>query len=146
MTPRVRLIVAAALFFGWLAWLGVTALTKSRTPAVSHAQAAGADAAVVAELKADADGMPATAKVTEVLTAGGPAAGAVVVENLPKAKGFAGDGKYLLLLSKTGSGYRLTGQQRSPGADLDGVGPPLIYSWNDTTDADLRKQVKALFP
>jgi hypothetical protein len=46
------LIVAAVLFVGWLSWLGYAALTKSRAPVVSHAQAATAPVAVVAELTA----------------------------------------------------------------------------------------------
>lgn len=143
MTPRVRLIVAAALFLGWLTWLSVTALTKSRAPVVSHAQAAVADVAVVADLTAGEGGAPAAdATVTESLSAGGPAAGPIEVAELTKAQGFAGPGKYLLLLSKTGSGYRLTDQQPWPGANLG----PRVYPWTDATADDLRAQVKKLVP
>ena len=151
MTPRVRLLVAAALFVGWLGWLGFTAVTKSRAPVVSRAQAAGADAVVVADLTAGEDGAPAAvATVIESLREGGPAAGSIVVANLPKASGYSGPGKYLLLLNKDAPDgpplYRLTGQQRSPGADMADVGPPRIYPWTDKTADDMRKQVKKLFP
>lgn len=147
---RLRLIVAAALFVGWLGWLGVTALTKTRAPAVSHAQAAGADAAVVVRLEAGEGDAPTTAAtVEEPLTASAPT-GTIIVTNLPKASGYTGPGKYLLLLSKESPDgpplYRITGQQRSPGADIADVGPPRIYPWTDATAADIRKQVKALFP
>lgn len=151
MTPRARLIVAAALFVGWLGWLGYTALNKSRAPAVSRAQATGASVAVIADLTATEGGAPAAdASVTEVLTANGPAAGKIVVANLPTASGFAGSGRYLLLLTQDGPDgtplYRLAGPQRSPGADIADTAPPRIYLWTKDTDADLRQQVRKLFP
>ena len=53
---KVVLAVAAALFIGWLGWLAVTALTKSREPVVSRAQAAAAGVPVRAKLEmADPD-------------------------------------------------------------------------------------------
>ncbi len=124
MTPRVRLLIAAALFVGWLGWLGFTALTKSRAPVVSRAQAAGASVPVVAELTTGEDGRavfmvrqpphpmvtelkekgdrPAIIlKVAEQLTPTGPEAGAEIgVTNLPSCTGYTGPGKYLLLLNK----------------------------------------------
>ena len=36
MSKRVRLIIAATLFIGWLGGLSITALTKSRAPTVSR--------------------------------------------------------------------------------------------------------------
>lgn len=123
---RVRLIAAAALFVGWLSWLGYTALTKSHSPVVSHAQAAGAAVAVVAELTTGADGRPVfvlrqdapqgravtelkekadrpavTVKVSEVLKGGGLEPGTTIgVTNLPSCVGYSGPGTYLLLLNK----------------------------------------------
>jgi hypothetical protein len=145
---RVRLALAAALFFGWLGLLGYTAYNKSRAPIVSRAQAAATPVAVRAKLTDGGDGRPAPrAEVLAKLTASGPPAGPILVPNLPNASGFAGTGEYLLLLSPAVSldgadTYRLTGQQRSPGADLDGVGPPKIYEWS----ADVEAQVRRLFP
>ena len=177
---RIRLFLATALFLCWIGWLAVTALTKSRAPTVSRAQAAAATVAVVADLEAgkvdresvvirlgpnqgqmvdvlkeEADKPAFVVAVVESLTPGGPEAGKKLgVVNLSKAAGYSGPGPYLLLLNKDPSDglmngqplYILVGQQRSPGADLDGVGPPMIYPWTDKTRDDLRAQVKHLFP
>src|SRR5436305_5167256 len=65
--PRAKafLAVSAVLLFGWLAWLSSAALTKSREPAVSRAQAAVAKLPVVAKVDADEKGAP-VARVTVV--------------------------------------------------------------------------------
>src|SRR5438067_2338177 len=98
---RVRLVVAFALFAGWMGWLTYTALEKSRAPVVSRAQAAVASHPVWAEVAAGPDGKPAArAKVDAPLTDRGPAAGTEIdVANLPDVQGFVGPGKYLLLLT-----------------------------------------------
>jgi hypothetical protein len=86
---KVRLIVASALFFGWLGWLGYTALSKSRAPVVSRAQAAATTTPVVAELT-DVEGSPnVLVKVIEPLAAGGPTSETLIeVSNLKdKASG-----------------------------------------------------------
>jgi len=141
MNPRWRLVLAAAAFIGWLSYLGYAALRKSREPAISRAQAAAAKFALVAELKDGTDQKPDMhVVVKETLTPGnGPAADAEIdVENLPGAAGYSGAGRYLLFL--TAPPYTLVGQQRSPGNDLTGVGPPLIYRWSE----DMRKQFELL--
>ncbi len=125
MGKRIRLIVAAFLFVGWLGWLGATALTKSHAPVVSRVQAANATVAVVAELTNGEDGRavhlirqvpqlgpqpvalnekadrPAImVKVVETLK-GGPAPDTQIgVANLPDCVGYTGPGRYLLLLNK----------------------------------------------
>jgi hypothetical protein len=168
---RVRLIVAAVLLVGWLGWLSYTALTKSRAPTVSHAQAAAASVPVVAELKAGeqdrssflhqgpgelvelkarADKPAYVVIVRERLDpTGPPVAETIGVANLPAAAGYAGPGEYLLLLNPEPGAlldghpaYKLVGQQRSPGADLADVGPPKIYPWSP----DVRKQAAKLYP
>jgi hypothetical protein len=79
--------------------------------------------------------------------------GEIAVLNLPASTGYAGPGQYLLLLNRDGEAevetpggsrpaYTIAGQQRSPGADLDGVGPPMIYRWGE----GVRAQVKQMFP
>jgi len=148
MSKRVRLIVAAVLFVGWLGWLSIAAITKSRAPTVSRAQAAVATVPVVAKLKTGENGKPeTTATVVERIKEDGPAVGTeIVVTNLSEATGFSGPGPYLLLLTSVKSdgqsNYLLVGQQRSPGTDLTDVGPPKIYPWSE----DVRKQVVRLFP
>jgi hypothetical protein len=142
MSPRWRLILAAVALVGWLGFLGFAAATKSRAPTVSRAQAAAATTAVVAELGANPDGAPTTqATVVERLTKDAPE-GAVEVVNLPDARGFAGPGRYLLLLTMERGKYVVVGQQRSPGNDVSGVGKPMIYPWTD----DVRKQAEKLIP
>ncbi|MBY0512306.1 MAG: hypothetical protein K2P78_00155 [Gemmataceae bacterium] len=155
MTPRVRLVVAAALFLGWIGWLSYAALSKSRGPVVSRAQAAATTQVIVAEVKAGEDGKPTQfVTVVERLTEAGPADGSeAFVTNLPSASGFTGPGKYVLLLTPDSSAvqvraggplltpYAVVGQQRSPGYEMNGVGPPVIYP--DTPD--VRAQVARLF-
>lgn len=128
------LIVATVLLLGWFAWLGYTALTKTREPIVSHAQAAAATASVVATLtageegkesqlvrpggiqghttavlRAQADKPAFLVTVKEPLTNNAPAVGTVIgVWNLPACSGYDGPGDYLLLLAP------------EPGAKIDG--------------------------
>ena len=121
---KVFLAVSAALFLGWLGWLAVTALNKSREPIVSHAQAAAAgvpvraklemaepdreslllrhtlNGQVVTPLKGQADKPAFVVEVIEQLRPKGPAAGTKIgVTNLPACTGFTGPGEYLLLLN-----------------------------------------------
>ena len=140
MSGRWRLVLAAAAFIAWLSYLGYAALTKSRGPVVSHAQMAATAHAIVAEVKATSDGKPdRQVKVEEDLSSKGPSPGTTIeVENLSRVSGFTGPGQYLLLLSD--SPYTVVGQQRSPGNDLSGVGPPLIYPWSE----DVKRQYQSL--
>ncbi|MBX9582939.1 MAG: hypothetical protein K2X87_21740 [Gemmataceae bacterium] len=143
---RVRLAVVAALFLGWMGWLGYAALSKNRGPVVSRAAAAAATHPVVAAVASDAEGRPVTkVEVKKNLLADRPAAGAVVeVVNLPAADGYTVDGEYLLLLAKDrgGDGYAVVGRQRSPGYDPSTAGRPVIYPWTPAVEAQARR----LFP
>lgn len=134
MSAKLRLVLAAAAFLGWLGWLGYAALTKSRDPIVSRAQAAAATCAIVAEVTA----LDKPVQALELLWGETPVGDGPV--NLADAKGFTGPGKYLLYLAPRIGGWGVVGQQRSPGNDLSGFGPPLIYPWTD----DVRKQAEAL--
>lgn len=153
---RLRLIAAAALFLGWMGWLGYTAVVKYRGPVVSQVQVAAASHIVVAEVRAGPDEKPAPeVKVVESLKAGSPAVGAsIYVANLPEAKGFTGPGHYLLLLGENPLPrsipidgrdvpmFSLVGVQRSPGYELSGTGSPTIYPMTE----EIRAQVKKLVP
>ena len=179
MSKRIRLIVAAVLFVGWLGWLGATALTKSHAPIISRAQAAGATVVVVADLTTGEDGRvvhlirqvpqqgafplalsekadrPAlVVKVLQSLKDGPAPEAQIGVANLPDCVGYAGPGRYLLLLNKDAAShfegnrdaYLLAERPRLPGTDPSAVGLPVIYPWSDKTEADLLDQVKKLFP
>jgi hypothetical protein len=160
------LLVTAVLFIGWLSWLGFLALTKSSAPLVSHAQAAAATRAVRAKLTTGDDGRPRDdVTVVECLairtTNDQPPLlkelapnSQITVTNLPSCAGYSGEGEYLLLLGRDARDgpavegrpvYYVVGQQRSPGADLANIGPPMIYRWSDETAGDLQRQVKRLF-
>jgi hypothetical protein len=150
-----RLAIAAAVFLGWLGWLGYAALSKSRAPVVSRAQASATTHPVVAEVQYGGEGKPGTrVKVVQSLTEKGPAADTeLFVPNLTGAAGYVGPGQDLLLLmpdpqivkfaveGRELPAYAVVGQQRSPGFDLAGVGPPLIYRWSP----DVEAQALALF-
>lgn len=141
---KLRLAGSIVLLLGWFTWLGSTALTKSREPVVSRAQAAAAPVAVVAELSGSGEVANAQVVVKESLTAASPPVGAViVVKNLPVCTGFHGPGEYLLLLQPLGAeDFVVVGQQNSPGARLEGVGAPKIYAWGPA----VRAQVLRFFP
>ncbi|HSQ58000.1 MAG TPA: hypothetical protein VLM40_19910 [Gemmata sp.] len=141
MSPRWRLVLASAAFLAWMGYLGYAAITKSRAPTVSHIQAAAADAAVVAELT---DGPTAVVDVVETLWGDVPQ-GRLEILNLATPpgdappRGFAGPGKYLLLLKRHGDVWAIVGPQRSPGDPVD-PSVVMIYPWSE----DVRRQVESL--
>jgi len=141
---RIRLIVAAALFLGWMVWLALAVADKGSADPVSRAQLAEATILVTAEVTA-VEGKPgAKVKVVKRLSATGPAEGTEIdVANLPQAvvpgKGFPGDGVYLLpLVPRDGSGFNLAGLPRSPGYEATNPAHPSIYPWNAATQTQLR--------
>ncbi|MCS6865201.1 MAG: hypothetical protein RMJ56_13260 [Gemmataceae bacterium] len=140
---KVGLAASAILLVAWFAWLGHTALTKSREPVVSRAQAAAAVVVVVAELDGTGDSANPQARVKESLTTPSPPVGQViVVKNLPICTGFGGPGEYLLLLQPLGEGeFVVVGPQNSPAARLEGISSPKIYRWGPA----VRAQVLRLF-
>lgn len=147
--PRLRLVLAVALFVGWLGWLGYAAVNKGRGPVVSRSAAAVATHPVVAAVQAGAGDLEGKAgdraAVVESLRPGGPAVGAELeVLNLPAAAGYVGAGKYLLLLTKDpiGNGYSVVRRPRSPGGEADPSAPPVIYPW---ADDGVKAQARVLF-
>jgi hypothetical protein len=153
---RLRLLLASLAFAGWLSWLGVTALTKSRAPIISRAQASVATVPVRARVTtALNDTRPAPlVSVVEQLTPAGPPAGASIhIRNLPLCTGYTGDGEYLLLLIRDADApsdkhpeYFLEGYPRSPGSRESAGSIAPIYPWTEKTDPELRAQLRRLFP
>ncbi len=173
MNPRTRLVIAAVAFVSWLGWLGYSALTKSRAPVVSRAQAASASWPIVVELSNGEDGKsvfllrqlndqnplfemkeksdkPAyIAKVVETLVPNGPAEGTQIgITNIPSCAGYTGPGRYLLLLNAD-EGSRV---ENHPAYTLVGQqrspGADLTNIGSPRVYAwseDVRKQVRALF-
>lgn len=148
---RLRLVVATALFAGWLVWLAVAVRQKGTVQIVSPAQLTAATHLVVAEVGTGPDGQPLpTAVVKEVLRApdNDRPTGEITVGQLPSAvtplpvngeSRTPPAGEYLLPLVRDGAGFRLAGLPRSPG--FEGATPdrPRIYPWTADVQAQLRK-------
>ncbi len=145
---RIRLVLAALAFFGWLAWLATAVWKNGNVPVVSRAQLTAATCLVLADLTLDDQNLPVSKiAVTSVISGTGPAVGETVdVINLPKA---IAAGKYAtpvpgvhaIPLSKTPDGaYRIAGLPPSPGYNVTEPDRPLIYPWNE----DVKKQLRSL--
>ncbi len=146
---RIQLIVAAALFAGWVSWLGYTVSQKGRTAVLSRAQLTAATHLLVADVTLTPEGLPSTTvKVVQVLRGGGTPGSDVEVLNLPSTlppgeKEFPGSGTYLLAVVGDGKSYTLAGLPSSPGYDAAAYGTkgrPPVYPWTD----DTRLQLKGL--
>lgn len=141
---RLQLAAAAALFVGWIAWLGYAVSQKDRAAVVSRAQLTAATHLLVADVAVDAEGLPTpTAKITEVLRGDGPKAGdAVEVLNLPTALPPGATavpaGPYLLAVVGDGKTYKLAGVPVSPGYEAVTPPRPQVYAWTADTRAQLR--------
>ena len=143
---RVRLIVAAALFGGWMLWLALAVLDKGKVDPVSRAQLTEANILVTAEVVAGPDGKPSgKVKIAKRISTAGPVEGSEIeVANLPQAvvpdKGFPGTGIYLLpLVTRDNLIFSIAGLPRSPGYEAITNPPhPRIYPWTEATQAQLR--------
>lgn len=144
---RLRLIVAALLFFGWLGWLAYAVSQKGTVQIVSRAQTTGAPLWVVATITVGPDGLPNVKATVKETLKGDAITGEIEVANLRSAlipvasadgtrTPIAGD--YLLALERVGDRtYRVAGLPRSPGYEAREAASPLIYPWTD----DVRKQI-----
>lgn len=148
---RLRLVVAAAAFLGWLGWLGHAVLNKGTVQIVSRAQLTAATYLVVADVTT-ANNLPAPAvTVKQVLRspAGEAVPATLTVRNLPKAATplpAAGEsrtppaGEYLLPLVRDADGFAVAGLPRSPGYDgAPDPERPIVYPWAADVQAQLRK-------
>ncbi len=143
---RIRLIVAAVAFAGWMVWLMLAVLDKGTADPISRAQLTEASVLVAAEVVAGPDGKPSgKVKIAQRIGDAGPPVGTEIeVANLPQAvvpnKGFPGPGTYLLaLVTRDNLIYTIAGLPRSPGYEAIPNPPhPSIYPWSDATRAQLR--------
>ena len=148
---RIRLIVFAAAFVGWLAWLGYAVTQRGTAPIVSRAQLIGATDLIVAGVTTGRDGTPATQVTVREAVRGGDGIGTgdtLTVANLPAAivpaetgEEFQNlpEGDYLLPLVKVSDGtYRVAGLPRSPGLEPAAPARPVVYTWSDATREQLR--------
>ncbi len=147
---RIRLVVVATLFLGWMIWLALTVMDKGKVDPLSRAQLAEATMLVAAEVTADADGKPQSkVKIVKRIGESGPSEGSEIeVTNLPQSvvpdKGFPGTGTYLLpLVSRDNLLFSIAGLPRSPGFEAvnSSTHPlihPSIYPWTDSLQTQLR--------
>lgn len=164
------LLVAAAAFVGWIAYLGYAVARHRLNPPdiVSRSQLTEAGYVAVVEVTFDGDQPAATATVAHRLSGDGPESGPITVTNLPSAttpanQPLPGGGRYLVALvgdgfdPRTGP-YKIAGWPRGlgestvqPGTELKDhegksfnppkrVRPPLAYPWTDA----VQKQMTAL--
>lgn len=145
---RLRLVLAAAAFLGWIGWLGYAVSQSGRTAVVSRAQIVGATHGVVAEVTVDGEGLPGeTATVKEsVLGPALPAGSTIAVLNLrsalPAGAKEISPGTYLLFLVGDGKSYRIVGTPASPGYEPAAAARPAIYPWTPETRSQIQSLLK----
>jgi hypothetical protein len=143
-SPRVRLVVAAVLFAGWVLYLGFLAATTTQPRVLSRPQFLVSDLYVIADVGGDAENPSDTVTVVE---AGGPGAGrkevrpgaelrVALLAKADKDHGWDGPNQYILPLTRLANGtYMLTPLPRSPGYSGDGM--PRLYE----ATAETRRQL-----
>jgi hypothetical protein len=137
-----RLVLAAALFLGWIGWLAYLAATTTHPVVLARPQFLVAGLDVIAEVQ-ERDGKPVpVVQVREVLWPRDDRLGDTLrVTNLPECEGWAGAGSYLLPLVKDGDSYRVPSIPRSPGFEPEKHGQPRIYPDTPQT-REQEKQVR----
>ncbi len=119
---KIRLIIAVVLFFGWVGWLVYVAAAKRYTIVLSRPQFFVSNAWIVANLKGMSS--PETiVTVEEVIWTSGEhkklTKGAEIkvfdLDKVGNEQNWVGPGLYILPLSSSGNGYRLTRTPPSPG-------------------------------
>lgn len=146
---RLRLLIAAGLFCGWLGYLGYLALGHTRPPVLSHAQMLVATHFVKAEVALDNAGKPEP--VVQVRESFGPQRvqdEKIAIDNLADARLAGGQpkpigagGAYLLLLRAKGLGHyevvpAPSGQRTDPGALR-----LWVYPWNPEIERQLKERL-----
>ena len=147
---RIRLVIAAVLFFGWLAWLGVAVGQKGTVQIVSSAQLTAATHVVVGTVTLDASGRAdPKVQIREVFRSldADKIQGGITIERVDKcvtplpvngSRDLAA-GDYLFLLIKDGTTFRVAGLPRSPGVEASTPERPIAYPWTEDVKAQLRK-------
>lgn len=124
---RIRLITIACVLAAWLGWLGYLVAVSSHPVVLSQPQFLMSALDVLADVKADTNGRPASKVLVQVIHR--PSAGAsalvgteITVVNLPeatRATGWKGPGQYILPLIQDGAFYRVAAIPFSAGYHPD---------------------------
>jgi hypothetical protein len=146
---RIRLVVAAVLFVGWLGYLGFLALGHAQPPLLSHSQMLVATHFVKADVALDSAGKPE--RVVQVRESFGnrPVQDEkIAVDNLAEArvpggkpKPLTAAGTYLLLLRQTGPG-RFEVVAATSGQRVDSLSQQYwVYPWSEEIERQLRDRL-----
>ncbi|MCE9532161.1 MAG: hypothetical protein K8T89_13730 [Planctomycetes bacterium] len=144
---RLRLIVAATLFVGWLFYLGYLALGHGKAVVVSRSQLLQTVSAVKAEVTLNSAGKPNSRVEIRETIAGSPLdAGEIEIENMGEAKLPGGKplqvgGTFVLLLENSRVGkFRIAAPSTGQGPDSSSK-LFLVYPWSQEVDGQVRKQL-----
>jgi hypothetical protein len=143
---RVRLVIAAIAFFGWLGYLAYTVSQNGHVPVISRAQITAAKLIVVAEVTIDSQGLPEEKVQVNKMISGKEISGKIQINNLPKAIA-AGDyrtpvaGLYVIpLVPVSDQEFAVADLPATPARTIPKPLRPTIYPWND----DVKKQLRSL--
>lgn len=139
MGSRWRLWLAVVAFVGWLGYLGLAVVSKPQEAHLSAAAFAAARVRVIAELDTPPSQNPPTIRGQRYPDAQ-PFEGEVV--NLSAVSGYAGPGRYLLLLEPVWGSYRIVGPPPSPGYHHFPPDTLRIYPWTE----EIQAQAARLLP
>lgn len=141
---KVRLALAAGLFFAWIGWLAYLALTTARPVVLSRPQFLDSKLDVIADVTEQSPGSPPAPQVV-VREVRWPETGQealighpLTVTNLGQATGWTGPGWYILPLVPADDGkYQISPIPASPG--FEGRNPLRIYVANPETLQQLQE-------
>ena len=141
---RLRLIVAALLFTGWIGWLAYLAATTTKPIILSRPQFLFSSLDVIAQVDAQDHGPVEKVLVKEVHwppgTGGAFKGKTITVTNLADCDGWDGPGEYILPLEKNGDDLQVTKVPDSPGFPNPGVRPnPARYRIYQRTPDTMRQ-------
>jgi hypothetical protein len=144
---RFRLILAIALFVGWLGWLGYLALGHAKALVISRSQLLVATSVVKAEIAIKPGSVPYV-DVTESFGTQPVPLGHIIVDNIREVRLAGGkllidlpigsEGTYVLLLEQTGpKNYRVVGA--SGGLGSNSGQHFLIYAWSSEVERQVHE-------
>jgi hypothetical protein len=117
MSARIRVLIAALAFAGWIAWLGYLAATALQPIVLSRPQLLVSTLDVIAEVGGDPQKPDSTVIIKKVHWPPKDLKlpDKITVNNLAHCEGWKGPGEYILPLVQDGDHYRVIGIPPSPG-------------------------------
>src|SRR5262245_1750020 len=141
---RIRLVVTAVLFLGWIGWLAYLAATTTRPVVLSRPQFLVSTLDVIAQVEGDHPALTVT--VVEVHWPPGQEdwkGKVITVINLPACEGWHGPDTYILPLVKDGERFQVASLPTTPGyGSSAGALPPRERIYPLT--AETRRQLDSI--